>query len=191
MSENRGADTITRSAKTVHFAAACLIAVGCSDALVEDEAASEQAVGESGLVAAYSFDEGSGGTTADASGNSNAGRLEGATWSSQGKFGGSLSFNGTNSRVTVPDATSLDLSTAMTLEAWVYPTKLSGSWRTVILKEQPGDLVVVVDTSASADESLRQQKTAAAEAVLGLGLIVAVSRKHAELDVDKLTALKG
>ena len=32
---------------------------------------------------------------------------------------------------------------------------------------------------------------AAAEAVLGLGLIVAVSRKHAELDVDKLTTLRG
>ena len=34
------------------------------------------------------------------------------------------------------------------------------------LKEQPGDLVVVVDTSASADEAGRAQKTAAAEAVL-------------------------
>jgi NADH-quinone oxidoreductase subunit K len=32
---------------------------------------------------------------------------------------------------------------------------------------------------------------AAAEAVLGLGLIVAVSRKHAELDVDRLTSLRG
>ena len=28
-------------------------------------------------------------------------------------------------------------------------------------------------------------------AVLGLGLIVAVSRKHAELDVDRLTSLRG
>ncbi len=34
------------------------------------------------------------------------------------------------------------------------------------LPEQPGDLVVVVDTSASADEAGRAQKTAAAEAVL-------------------------
>ena len=32
---------------------------------------------------------------------------------------------------------------------------------------------------------------AAAEAVLGLGLIVAVSRKHAALDVDRLTSLRG
>jgi NADH:ubiquinone oxidoreductase subunit K len=32
---------------------------------------------------------------------------------------------------------------------------------------------------------------AAAEAVVGLGLIVAVSRRHVELDVDKLTTLRG
>jgi NADH-quinone oxidoreductase subunit K len=32
---------------------------------------------------------------------------------------------------------------------------------------------------------------AAAEAVIGLGLIVAVSRQHTELDVDKLTSLRG
>jgi NADH-quinone oxidoreductase subunit K len=32
---------------------------------------------------------------------------------------------------------------------------------------------------------------AAAEAVVGLGLIVAVSRQRAELDVDKLTSLHG
>ena len=32
---------------------------------------------------------------------------------------------------------------------------------------------------------------AAAEAVIGLGLIVAMSRLRAELDVDKLTSLRG
>ena len=32
---------------------------------------------------------------------------------------------------------------------------------------------------------------AAAEAVVGLGLIVAMSRKKVELDVDKLTTLRG
>jgi NADH-quinone oxidoreductase subunit K len=32
---------------------------------------------------------------------------------------------------------------------------------------------------------------AAAEAVVGLGLIVAMSRKRVELDVDKLTSLRG
>jgi NADH-quinone oxidoreductase subunit K len=32
---------------------------------------------------------------------------------------------------------------------------------------------------------------AAAEAVVGLGLIVAVSRQRVELDVDRLTSLRG
>jgi NADH-quinone oxidoreductase subunit K len=32
---------------------------------------------------------------------------------------------------------------------------------------------------------------AASEAVVGLGLIVAVSRLHGDLDVDKLTSLRG
>ena len=32
---------------------------------------------------------------------------------------------------------------------------------------------------------------AAAEAVVGLGLIVAMSRKRVDLDVDKLTSLRG
>ena len=32
---------------------------------------------------------------------------------------------------------------------------------------------------------------AAAEVVVGLGLIVAMSRRHVELDVDRLDSLKG
>jgi NADH-quinone oxidoreductase subunit K len=32
---------------------------------------------------------------------------------------------------------------------------------------------------------------AASEAVVGLGLIVAMSRRHIDLDVDRLTSLKG
>jgi NADH-quinone oxidoreductase subunit K len=32
---------------------------------------------------------------------------------------------------------------------------------------------------------------AASEAVVGLGLIVAMSRKHVDLDVDRLTSLRG
>ena len=35
----------------------------------------------------------------------------------------------------INDASSLDLSTGMTLEAWVYPTSSTG-WRTVIMKER-------------------------------------------------------
>ncbi|TAK07568.1 MAG: hypothetical protein EPO39_06315, partial [Candidatus Manganitrophaceae bacterium] len=66
-----------------------------------------------GLVAAYGFSEGAGGTVADASGNGNTGTISGATWSTQGRFGTALNFNGTSSRVSVPSSASLNLGAAM------------------------------------------------------------------------------
>ena len=44
------------------------------------------------------------------------------------------SSNGSDAMVTVPDSASLDLSTGMTLEAWVYPTAALSGWRDVIFK---------------------------------------------------------
>ena len=57
-----------------------------------------------GLVAAWGFNEGVGTTTADASGNNNTGTISGATWSTQGRFGGALTFDGTNDVGTALDA---------------------------------------------------------------------------------------
>ena len=87
-----------------------------------------------GLVAAYAFDEGSGTTVADASGGGNNGAVANATWMSAGKYGGALEFDGSGARVLVPDADSLRLTTAMTLEAWVNPSTVSDAWRDVIYK---------------------------------------------------------
>src|SRR5438034_399280 len=85
------------------------------------------AAATTGLVAAYSFDEASGTTAKDSSGNGNAGTISNATWTT-GKNGGALSFNGTTSLVTVADSPSLDLTNGMTLEAWVDPqTSQAGS----------------------------------------------------------------
>jgi hypothetical protein len=99
--------------------------------------------GQTGLVSAYSFDENGGSMAGDASGQGHPGTIAGATWNAAGRFGSALSFNGTNSWVTVADAASLDLTTGMTLEAWVKPTALS-SWRTVVMKETAGDLAYVL-----------------------------------------------
>src|SRR5437870_5289993 len=52
-----------------------------------------------GPIAAYGFSESSGTTTADQSGNNIIGSLVGATWTSAGKFGNALSFNGSSSYV--------------------------------------------------------------------------------------------
>ena len=96
-----------------------------------------------GLVAAYGFNEGSGTSVSDLSGAGNSGVAAGTAWSGSGKYGTALSFNGTSSTVTIPDSSSLDLSSGMTIEAWINPTALgadASSWRTVVLKEQPAGM---------------------------------------------------
>ena len=100
-----------------------------------------------GPVAAFGFDEASGTTTIDASGKGNAGTISGATRTTTAKFGSALNFDGVNDWVTVPDANSLDLTRAMTLEAWVRPTTL-GAYRTVLIKETTGNLVYALYASS-------------------------------------------
>ena len=85
------------------------------------------------LVVAFSFDEPSGATVTDSSGKGNNGTISNAT-RTLGKYGNALSFNGANALVTVADSTSLHLTTAMTLEAWVNPATASSAWRDVIYK---------------------------------------------------------
>jgi hypothetical protein len=106
-----------------------------------------------GLVAAYAFSEGNGPSVADRTGTGHTGTISGATWTTQGKFGNALTFDGVNDWVTVNDANDLDFTTAMTLEAWVYPTASGGgSWRNVMIKERPGgeiyNLYANADTNA-------------------------------------------
>ena len=86
-----------------------------------------------GLVAAYPFDEGSGTTVHDVSNNGNNGTINGATWTTSGESGDALVFNG-NALVTVNNSATLQLSNAMTLEAWVNPSNLNSSWQDVIYK---------------------------------------------------------
>ena len=88
-----------------------------------------------GLVGAWAFDEGTGATTADSSGRGNSGTVTGASWTTQGRYGNALSFNGTNSTVRVADSASLDLTTAMTLSAWIRPTASQSGWRTILQRE--------------------------------------------------------
>jgi chitodextrinase len=88
-----------------------------------------------GLAAAYGFNEGSGGTAADGSGNGNTGTISGATWTTQGRYGSALSFNGSSSLVAIAGAASLNLTAGMTLEAWINPSATQGGWRTIMQRE--------------------------------------------------------
>ena len=73
----------------------------------------------------------------DASGQNNNGVASGTAWTT-GKFGNALVFNGTSAQVTIPDAPSLRLTTAMTLEAWIFPTSTPIGWRAIVDKNVDG-----------------------------------------------------
>jgi methionine-rich copper-binding protein CopC len=103
------------------------------------------------LVAAYSFDEGSGNTLHDVSGNGNNGTITSATWSTAGKYGNALSFNGTSSLVTINDSNSVNLASAITIEAWVEPTSISSAWRDVVYKS--GGVYSLEASSPTASEA--------------------------------------
>ena len=78
----------------------------------------------SGQNALYTFDEGSGATAHDTSGNGNNGIINGATWTA-GKYGSALSFNGTNSYVSISN--SLPVFSEFTCAAWVQVADLSAN----------------------------------------------------------------
>ena len=71
---------------------------------------------ESGLVAYWDFNEGSGTTLADISGNGHDGSITNATWA-LGVEGNALYFNGTDAFVTVPYDPSFSNLTNLTIEA--------------------------------------------------------------------------
>ena len=71
-----------------------------------------------GLVAAYAFDETSGTTAVDASGNGRTGVVVGRDVGDPGRYGGALSFDGSDDYVGLP-ALGTFYNSAFTLEAWV------------------------------------------------------------------------
>jgi beta-lactam-binding protein with PASTA domain len=89
-----------------------------------------------GLVLALGFDEAAGSTALDSSASARNGTIRQAL-RVPGKFGRALSFDGVDDWVTVADTTAspFDLTTGMTVSAWVNPTLMSG-WETILMKER-------------------------------------------------------
>jgi len=131
----------------------------------------------SGIVAAYGFEEGSGTSTADASGNGNAGVLSATSWVTAGKFGSALSFDGSSSRVSVNDAPSLDLTDSLTIEAWVSPRALS-NWNAVALKERTGGIVYSLYANDVSDRPVGQLDIDGEQNAYGTGTLPPNSWTH-------------
>jgi len=73
---------------------------------------------EKGLVLWFPFDDRSGATAYDRSGKRNNGVLYGPTWVA-GRRGSALSFDGTSAYVNCGKKATLDLTSALTILAWV------------------------------------------------------------------------
>jgi hypothetical protein len=88
----------------------------------------------SGLVGYWKFDETSGTTAADSSGNGNTGTLtNGPAWTTGGMNNGALTFNGTSQYVSVPDASNLR-GNNYTITAWVYFNSLVSATYDIVVK---------------------------------------------------------
>ncbi|HIB70013.1 MAG TPA: LamG domain-containing protein, partial [Candidatus Marinimicrobia bacterium] len=88
---------------------------------------------EDGLAGYWGFDEGYGNMVQDLSGNGYDGTIVGAAnWSENVPAGDSapnysLSFDGENDRIEIPDSDVLDITNELTLEAWIKPSVSYGT----------------------------------------------------------------
>ncbi len=93
---------------------------------------------KSGPVAAYSFDEGSGTTVEDVTGDGHTATIHGAGWTTRGRYGGAMEFDAAEGDyLSVPASEELDQTEELTIEAWVRPTE-SPLWANILMKEREG-----------------------------------------------------
>ena len=75
----------------------------------------------------------SSGNIIDTSGQGNDGTYNGALYSQTGELNTAIGFDVVDDTVSIADAASLDITGDITIEAWVYPTDVSG-WPDLITK---------------------------------------------------------
>src|SRR5215831_17797348 len=135
--------------------AACLLMV-C--ALLHENA--RNVLADASLLVAYAFDEGSGSTTADASGSNNtADLINSPTWTA-GHSGSALNFSGINDYVISGNVGSMNGLTAVTVSAWVRGSVAPASPDAVILgKDQAFALAVGIDSPHKAQFAIKSGST--------------------------------
>ncbi len=89
-----------------------------------------------GLVVYFAFEESSGQTVADLSGNRNDGKLEGDISWGDGKFGRAVNFGGKDGIIRVEHSDSFEFIDGITIAAWVRPTLKAGpgTWQLIAAK---------------------------------------------------------
>ncbi len=85
-----------------------------------------------GLAAYYTFDEGSGTTAKDTSGNGNNGTINGNPQWVAGKIGGALSFDGAGNYVDCGKGASLVIRDAITISCWIKIASFTRDWETIL-----------------------------------------------------------
>jgi chitodextrinase len=119
-----------------------------------------------GLISAYGFSEGSGTTTSDISGNGLTGALQNTTWTSAGRHGNAVNFDGVTSYVDLGTMSAFPLTSSATWSAWVFPTA------------QPLDDGQIIARSGSSDGW--QLKTTPDTGVRTFGIAVSNGTSHAQ-----------
>jgi prepilin-type N-terminal cleavage/methylation domain-containing protein len=107
-----------------------------SDATVRDlsDGALTIAATEAAPVARWSLDEGAGLSVGDATGHGLNGARSAATLWADGRVNGALGFLTGDTYVQVPDSAALDITTCLTLEAWVKLVQGTAGWQTIVAK---------------------------------------------------------
>jgi hypothetical protein len=79
---------------------------------------SQEALSTTGLIGCWKFDEGTGTTAHDSSGNFKDGKIYGATWTS-GKVGNALQFDGVDDYVYIPSLYTSPGPSELTVAVWI------------------------------------------------------------------------
>jgi hypothetical protein len=96
-----------------------------------------------GLVAAYAFNEGSGSTAADASGSGRTATLTGASWTTQGKFGAAVKFNGSSGYGSASASGLPGTAEVKTIACWVNLTAPTSATKSILSFGDPSRSGVV------------------------------------------------
>jgi hypothetical protein len=90
-------------------------------------------------LAYWQFDEGTGTTAQDASGNGHTGTFQGGVTWAAGRFGSAVHINGTDGVVVVPNAASLSPRNAISITAWFNADSWAGGNRRILEKGDNDD----------------------------------------------------